>query len=238
MSDLSDTIKGFYSDFILRDLLSFVTPGAIVIGTLAITLANVDINTTHGQVYIVNIFSHIPIVIWILLFGFFYIVGYGLLCFNHWISMITNGKIDFLFPPLQYNNRFRNKSGISIKTKCKITEKFGDYHEKFCLDEECRNAKYYHCMRLPFLSHSNDAEKKTHERFVVLMQASGNSSLAFLFSAIIIILITFIMQKEFNIVIISWILVCIFFSLILYYGFTDHRQKLLDWEFEAVNYYR
>jgi hypothetical protein len=237
MSDLSDTIKGFYSDFILRDLLSFVMPGAILTASLVLTLVNLDINTIPGLFYVVKIIGVVSIVIWVLLFGLFYIIGYGLQCFSYLISLKTNGKIDFLFPPIKYENKFRNQSKISTADDRDRKDKSGSYSEKFGLDEKCRNAKYYHYMRLPFLSHSNEAEKKIHERFIVLMQTSGNLSIAFLFSAIMI-LIKIFSQKEFNTTMISWIMICTFLSWILYFGFKDHRQKLLDWEFEVINYYQ
>ena len=232
MSELSDTIKGFYSEFILSDLLSFVTPGAIVIGTLAFSLTNVDINTAHGQVYIVNILSHIPIVIWILLFGVFYIVGLGLQILSQEIIYL-----DFMFPPEDYINKFRDISGSSKKTDCNKTDHPDNNPGKkitFGLDNKSRNAKYYHCMRLPFLSHSSDPEKKTHERFIVLMQASGNCATAFFFSGVILLIIPTRYGQYF----VPWKTICFILSVILFFGFIDHRQKLLDWEFEVVNYYR
>jgi len=244
MSDLSDTIKGFYSDFILRDLLSFVMPGAIVFGALFFALFELENGSRFGNLGFLFGVPHISIVFWILLFGLFYIIGLGLQVESQGISLYTMEKfnhIDFMFPPKEYVNKFRDISGCVKKTNCNklnVPDKNNERKIEFCFDEEFRNAKYYHSMRLPFLSHSNDVEKKTHERFIVLMQASGNSSIAFLFSAIVVILITFFMQKEFNQVIITWILICIFSSLILHCSFKDHRQKLLDWEYEVVNYYR
>jgi hypothetical protein len=240
MSDLSDTIKGFYSEFILRDLLSFVTPGAIVILPSVFVLVNLDITTIQGQIHIVRTLADIPIAFWILLFGLFYLTGFGLQCFSHRISLMSKGRIDFLFPPLKYNNRFRHQSKISKITECDGKDQGQSYCEYFCLEEKCRNAKYYHCMRLPFLSHSNEIERKTHERFIVLMQASGNSSLAFGFTFLIGLsgcfrtinsCSSFIMWACFSVF-------CVLMGLFFYFGFSDHRQKLLDWECEVVNYYR
>ncbi len=238
MSDLSDTIKGFYSDFILRDLLSFVTPGAIVILSSVFVLVNLDITTIQGQIHGVMILANIPIVFWILLFGLFYLTGFGLQCFSNRISLMSKGRIDFLFPPLKYNNRFRHQSKISKITKCDGKDQSQSYCEYFCLEEKCRNAKYYYCMRLPFLSHSSDIERKTHERFIVLMQSSGNCAVAFFLSLLMSFLFPFIMDRSFDYPLIFWMIFCLFFSIFFYFGFQDHRQKLLDWEYEVVNYYR
>ena len=100
MTDLSDTIKGFYSDFILRDLLSFVVPGAIVIGTLVLVFIKNDVNTIWGQIYILRILSQISIISWILLFGLFYLSGLGIQYAGHRISLYTmrKNRFDFFSP--------------------------------------------------------------------------------------------------------------------------------------------
>jgi hypothetical protein len=103
MSDLSDTIKGFYSDFILRDLLSFVIPGAIVIGTLALAFLKIDVSTIWGQIYIVRILSQISIISWILLFGLFYMSGLGIQYVIHKI-IVKNLKFDTKHTAKEFNN--------------------------------------------------------------------------------------------------------------------------------------
>jgi hypothetical protein len=54
--------------------------------------------------------------------------------------------------------------------------------------------RYYHAFRHPFIDATRDqieksfnVERKTHERFIVMMQASGNCSLAFFISVILIL---------------------------------------------------
>ena len=90
MSDLSDTIKGFYSDFILRDLLSFVTPGAIVVGASIIALSDLVMGSKFGLLDFLLIFNHIPIFIWVLLFGLFYIIGLGLQYIREFFPCLKN----------------------------------------------------------------------------------------------------------------------------------------------------
>jgi hypothetical protein len=236
MSDLSDTIKGFYSDFILRDLLSFVTPGAIVIGTMILALSNIDFNSRYGLQYFVLIINHIPIVFWILMFGIFYIVGVGLQVIGQTCSSFMMRKIGFLdliFPPKEYLNKSRNIFGCPKETDNEKQNSLTKNMKKFfCFEDECRNAKYYSLMRLPFLSCSNNVEKKTHERFIVLMQTCGNCAIAFFFSGIVILIFHTRFGPFFFPVL--GILFCFPLPIFFYFGFQDHRQKLLDWECEVV----
>jgi len=247
MSDLSDTIKGFYSDFILRDLLSFVTPGAIVVGSLFFSLFELGDGSRFGNPDFLFNVNHISFVFWIFLFGLFYIVGLGLQIVSQEISLYTMKKfnqIDFIFPPKEYVNKFRDNSGCvkeANSDKLNVPDINSEKKIEFGFDEEFRNAKYYHSMRLPFLSHSNDVEKKTHERFIVLMQSSGNCAVAFavaFFLSLLLSLFWFIVGRSFNFPLIYWMFFCLFLSVFLYLGFKVLRQRVFDWEYEVVNYYR
>jgi hypothetical protein len=246
MSDLSDTIKGFYSEFILRDLLSFVTPGAIVVGTFFFALSELENGSRFGISYFLFRVNHISIVFWILLFGFFYIIGLGLQNVSQRISLHTMdrfGCIDLIFPPKEYVNKFRHNSGCAKEANCdklNVLDKNNGRKIEFGFDEKFRNAKYYNCMRLPFLSHSNDVERKAHERFIVLMQSTGNCAVAFFLSSLmsVVFWILFIMNRSFNYPLIFWMIFCLFFSVCLYSGFNVLRQRVFDWEYEVVNYYR
>jgi hypothetical protein len=234
MSDLSDTIKGFYSDFILRDLLSFVMPGAIVVGILILALSNIDFNSSYGLQYIVLVINHIPIVFWILMFGVFYVVGLGLQVIGQTISSFTMRKfgfLDLIFPPREYINKFQNIFGCPKNTDIEKQNSFSNnMREMFCFNDESRNAKYYSMMRLPFLSRSNSVERKTHERFIVVMQTCGNCAIAFFLSGIVIL----ISPTKFGSFYFPLILFCTPLFVFFYFGFQDHRQKLLDWECEVV----
>ncbi len=269
MSDLSDTIKGFYSEFILRDLLSFVTPGAIVVGAFIFLLSgffSVTIPQQHNDLMPVIISGELiwtvfqmPIFAWILLFGFFYVVGFSIQCLGEKTRLLQ-------FPPENYENHYRKQYSIN-----------------FGLNEKFRNSKYYETTRLPFLRHTRntdnknfDLERKTEERFVVLLQASGNSALALFIACILILFGMFvtsdsnqnkilsaiiiglicvllsILQKNlylkfplYEIIILLFlvfiiclilpnpILVVFFFltvGIALYHGYELHVQRLLDWE--------
>jgi hypothetical protein len=246
MSDLSDTIKGFYSEFILRDLLSFVTPGAIVVGTFFFALSELGNGTIFGNSDFLFRVNHISIVFWILLFGLFYIIGLGMQNVSQRISLCTMknfNHIDLIFPPKEYINKFRDNSGCAKEANCdklNVPDKKNEREIEFGFDEKLRNAKYYHCMRLPFLSHSNNVERKTHERFIVLMQSSGNCAVAFFLSSLmsVVFFILLLMNGSFNYPLIFWMIFCLFFSVCLYSEFNVLRQRVFDWEYEVINYYR
>jgi hypothetical protein len=72
MSEIGDGIQYLYSKFIMRDLLSFVTPGAIIVGTLF--LIHWDFS------YDMNFFKSIPYILYIPSFGVLYIVGFAVQC--------------------------------------------------------------------------------------------------------------------------------------------------------------
>jgi len=67
MSNFSDFAKHLYSDFLLRDLLSFITPGAILLASFM--CANFGINRS------LEMLTSLHSLIYIALFGFSYLVG-------------------------------------------------------------------------------------------------------------------------------------------------------------------
>ncbi len=76
MAGFGDAIKYLYTQFILRDVLSFITPGAIVVLT-----------ATH--LFFPRVFSlYIPWPFYVLLFGAFYIVGFAIQCFGEFIGFV------------------------------------------------------------------------------------------------------------------------------------------------------
>jgi|WetSurMetagenome_2_1015567.scaffolds.fasta_scaffold05260_9 hypothetical protein len=169
MSDLSDTIKGFYSDFILRDLLSFVTPGAIVGGAFMIALSYVGSGSKFGLQNFLFMINHIPIFIWILLFGLFYIIGFGLQNIRELFPWLK-------FPSIEYRNSYRdNEMKIKIENNDSVpVDEMMQLIRTFGCKELFRNSKYYAEFRLPFIrktpytkEQSFEAERKTEERYIV-----------------------------------------------------------------------
>ena len=77
MADIGDAIKYLYREFILRDLLSFVTPGAIVVGSLLLPWCNLS------QIQELPAFlKSIPFVVYIPIFGVFFMAGFAIQCFG------------------------------------------------------------------------------------------------------------------------------------------------------------
>lgn len=233
MSDLSDTIKSFYSDFILRDLLSFVTPGAIVVGALMFILSNCWLRSWYGHPDFLLLINLIPIFGWILVFGFFYIVGIGLQYVRECIPSLK-------FPPLIYRSKYRD-SNLKInpdeKNGSKPVDENNQFKREFGCDELFRNSKYYAEFRLPFMekTRSFEEERKTEERYVIIMQASGNSGIAF-FIATFFVLVSFIFHQF--LLLLLGIAVCfLIVAIILILNFKIHRQRLLDWELEVSHHH-
>jgi len=70
MSDIGDTVEHLYDNFLLRDLLSFVTPGAIVV------ISALLLKFCPSQ--ILDFSKSIPFIMYIPIFGVFYIIGFAI----------------------------------------------------------------------------------------------------------------------------------------------------------------
>ena len=81
MGDIGSAIKYLYSQFILRDVLSFITPGAIVVLTaFLLFLPKPILGPGLEKLFIYSTSMH-----WLLyipLFGGFYMVGFAVQCFG------------------------------------------------------------------------------------------------------------------------------------------------------------
>lgn len=89
---LGDAVKYLYSQFILRDVLSFITPGAIVFLTAFLII----LPETCLSQRVDTLFEYSRKVHWllyILLFGVFYIVGFSIQCFGEIIGFIRIHRI-------------------------------------------------------------------------------------------------------------------------------------------------
>ena len=87
MGNFGDAIKYLYEKFILRDMLSFVVPGAIVVFTAFILVWPWTIlEEQFGNLF--KFTSSIPWLLYIPLFGLFYMVGFSLQCFGEIIGLI------------------------------------------------------------------------------------------------------------------------------------------------------
>ncbi len=83
MSGIGDAIRYLYGTFILRDLLSFVTPGAIIVGSALL------LKFDPSQDQILNFAKSIPLIVYLPIFGICYVVGFAIQCFGVRIGLIT-----------------------------------------------------------------------------------------------------------------------------------------------------
>jgi len=77
MSGFGDAVKYLYNQFILRDVLSFITPGAIVVFT-AILLLLTEPDLGQGLRTVFRYSTSFHWLLYIPLFGLFYAVGYAI----------------------------------------------------------------------------------------------------------------------------------------------------------------
>ena len=71
MEGLVGVIQYFYERWILRDVLGYVTPGAILVTTVAVQLAGWD--------SLLKTLKNLPLLAYLPLFGLFFIVGFALI---------------------------------------------------------------------------------------------------------------------------------------------------------------
>lgn len=70
MKDLTSAIQYLYEQWILRDLLSYITPGAFLVAAISIQLI--------GLSFFLDLIKSLPLVIILFLFGPFFIIGFAL----------------------------------------------------------------------------------------------------------------------------------------------------------------
>ena len=151
MAGFGDAIKYLYEKFILRDVLSFVTPGAIVVLT-AVYLLRPDLLT-----------STIQWPLYIPLFGLFFLVGFAVQCFGEMIGIVH-------FWPYHrscwhqrrhiFGSRWYERSNVWWK---KAHEEMVAFYE----DTECDKERA-----------KKEWARQNHERLVVLKQMCANGLLA------------------------------------------------------------
>jgi hypothetical protein len=157
---MGDAIKYLYSQFILRDVLSFITPGAIVVFAATYVF------------YPELLDRAIHWLLFIPLFGVFYIVGFALQCFGELFGFIR-------FTPYgerSWGKRFGIFSCKYVTNKDSII---------WWQEEEKKLSDFYEEAK------ENEGVQQGHERMVVMKQMCGNGLMA-IFIAGIFILVYFL----------------------------------------------
>ena len=122
MSEIGDGIQYLYSKFIMRDLISFVTPGAIIVGSSL--LLHWELN------WLLELFKSIPFIFYIPIFGILYMVGFAVQCLGAEILHI-----------IKFGNKTEEEYYMFlVKSKEFDSEKNMSQHERFVvLKQMCGN---------------------------------------------------------------------------------------------------
>ncbi len=194
MGDFGNAIKYLYSQFILRDVLSFITPGALVVLTAFLLLLPCSSLTQRLD----TLFDYSTSIHWLLyipLFGIFYLIGYAVQC------------LQCLFGCVRLH--FTDKSCFSQRRsvfKCDWQDKT-DYMKK--TREETTD----------FLNITVKVgwARQYRERSVVLKQMSANGFGAIILASIFLLVDSFCPFQYANILVVS--IVALFLLVSLLWGY-------------------
>ncbi|HEY51806.1 MAG TPA: hypothetical protein G4O20_08395 [Dehalococcoidia bacterium] len=150
MGEFGNAIKYLYSQFILRDVLSFITPGAILVFSALFLLCPEKI-------------PHLISIHWLLyipLFGVLYLVGFAVQCLGELFKIIS------FSPPDKYRWSREQRWNIfgTHWTRDKDTVWWNDYYKM--IEEFWR------------LTGSDVEAHQRRERLIVLKQVCGNGFLS------------------------------------------------------------
>lgn len=156
MSDnISSIAKDLYDKFLMRDLLSFIVPGVIVIISLLLTFVR-PFDLLHYA-------KEIPFLLYIPIFGFCFVIGFFVQCFGALLYK-KNPMIKYYSPRwLDTNENVKGDTGNEVTRESKIV----------CAK---RNKKTLDL---------KDKYKLHWERIAALKQMCGNNAMALLLSLII-----------------------------------------------------
>lgn len=200
MSDnISSIVKDLYNKFLMRDLLSFIVPGAIVIVSLLLVLVS--------PLDLLRYAKEIPFLVYIPIFGFFFVIGFFVQCFG---TLIYNKDpmIKFYSPRwLDTNEHVNGDKGNEVTRESKIV-----------------------CAKRNKKTLDLKGEYKLHwERIAVLKQMCGNNAMALLISLVIYLNSTF-MQFAYSgfpgqrqVMFLIYVLIIYIFA--IYYLFRGHEEQ-------------
>jgi len=206
MGGFGDAIKYLYEKFILRDVLSFITPGAIIVLT-AVYLLCPDF-----------LYRSIHWLLYIPLFGFFFMVGFAVQCFGEMFGFIRH-------TPKGDKSCLCQRLGI---WNCK---KWGDNSAGWWHQAHEDVVKFARKNQHPGLEWARDR----HERFIVLKQMCANGSVAIAIAGCLLVIKLLLIRLHASpeaTCIASTVLVAIVVVLLLpslFWGFRVHALKEDDW---------
>ena len=151
MGDIGSAIKYLYSQFILRDVLSAITPGAIVVLSAILVLLpepslSQRLNTLFQYSTSIHWLLYIP------LFGLFYVIGFAIECLERLFGIRLH-KLD--------DSSFRQRLGIFC----------GNLVDKSDINKKWRGQ----AINFLWMSSDHDWAGQNYERLVVLKQMCASN---------------------------------------------------------------
>jgi len=179
MGDFGSAIKSLYQDFILRDVLSFVMPGAIVVLTafllfLPETCFNQRLDTLFSYSQDMHWLLYIPI------FGLFYMVGFAIQCLGEMFGFVR-------FSPLDEKSWGKRWSMFTFgwDKNCKEPCKSNTGESNIWWRESERFwAKFFKAVKEP--TKDNEGKRQGRERLVIMKQMCANGFLATIIAALLV----------------------------------------------------
>ncbi len=245
MSDIGEGIKHLYSKFILRDVLSFVTPGAIVVGTALLL--------KWEPARILEWMRQVRGIMYIPIFGLFYAVGFALQCFGEILRCIPLLKLAGIMIHDRKGKSYREfkkqlkKDLKVISDLCvygqKTSKKLKKHFKKFCrivrkVRDEISDGDQENIEQIVKFSLDgvDEGAKQERERIVVLKQMCGNMFMAGLISGILLDVrgIMIVLRNSWSWERLPWALIgsitagVLLFA--LYWGNHKHAERQRDFE--------
>ena len=227
MGDFGNAIKYLYSQFILRDVLSFITPGAIIVlSVFVLFLPEYSLVQRLDK-----LFEYSQSIHWLLyipLFGVFYIVGFAIQCFGEITGLVRSHRI----AKSSCCQRFKV---FGCNWACK-QEKQGESNE--CDFPDFIWWKEAHKEVVKFNKETQDEGKKwawlRHERLVVLKQMCANGFLAMLIAVVVLAVhVAFPHFENWRMIVVVGLTVILLPS--LFWGYRVHELRLDTMDKEIIS---
>jgi len=205
MGDIGSAIKYLYSQFILRDVLSSITPGAIVVLTALLLFLPEPCLTQRLE----TLFRYSTSIQWLLyipLFGLFYVIGFAVECSERLLGCIRLHTFD--------NPSFKQRLSIFCGNWRKNPDIYKVFRER--------------AIEFLWLSSDHDWAGQNYERLIVLKQMCANNFGAIIISSIFLIVDTFCTFKYANVSIIAVMTILLLVS--LFWGYRDFTIEVTTME--------
>ena len=196
MAGFGDAIKYLYEKFILRDMLSFVTPGAIVVLTaFLIFLPEPSLRTLFQYSRSMYGLLYIP------LFGLFYITGFAIECLGRILGFMQIHRLD------------RSHLWERVRVfRCGWEDKHDKIWNNWKKAQE-EQVKLSHTIK----QHESDWAQLMQERLIVLKQMSVSGAIAIFIAGVFIAVSKLCSWSYANVFIVSLVAFLLLAS--LYWGY-------------------